>query len=48
MNHYPETTVKDLDKDWCSTCDAVTVYNGETCTCCGRVWGYENGKCQEK
>jgi hypothetical protein len=25
--------------DWCSRCEAVTVYTGESCSQCGRAWG---------
>lgn len=27
------------DCDWCARCGAVTLYDGERCTVCGRKWG---------
>lgn len=29
------------DHDWCPVCAAFTVYDGGTCTVCGRVWGID-------
>jgi RNA polymerase subunit RPABC4/transcription elongation factor Spt4 len=25
--------------DYCRDCDRITVWNGEVCAVCGRVWG---------
>ena len=44
--HYPATRQDDEDKDWCDTCTSVTLYHGEKCACCGRVWGYMGGTCE--
>jgi len=32
-------TVSCQECDYCSRCERVTAYNGETCTVCGREWG---------
>lgn len=28
--------------DWCDHCEAQRIYDGEVCTSCGRVWGYDH------
>ena len=28
------------DTDFCYECDTTTVWHGEVCSGCGRVWGY--------
>lgn len=33
------STPGDDDTDYCPVCDRDTVYNGEVCSVCGRVWG---------
>jgi hypothetical protein len=37
----PLPQVNEDDTDWCSRCDETTVWDGEVCTQCGRVWGSE-------
>lgn len=27
------------DQDWCSGCDRLTYWDGETCRACGHTWG---------
>lgn len=38
-HHRGIEAANDDDKDWCDICESVTVWNGETCACCGYVWG---------
>ena len=37
----PDGTCPDALRDWCTRCNACTVYDGETCTGCGRKWGHD-------
>ena len=33
--------IDDDKTDWCDVCEKVTLYDGHTCTACGREWGEE-------
>ena len=34
--------------DWCPACEKITEYDGETCTKCGREWGYDDAPSTKK
>lgn len=33
---------EEVDRDWCERCHQCTVWDHETCTKCGAVWGEGN------
>ena len=33
--------IDEPNADWCPVEEKVTLYDGDTCTSCGRVWGVD-------
>lgn len=40
--NFTSTLTQPVNEDDCGHCQRTTPWRGETCTVCGRLWGYDN------